>query len=172
MSGIPFHPLIVHFPIVLSVILPVAAILALLADRFRKERKYWAAVVLIHALLLGSGYLALQAGERDEERVEKVLASEAPLETHSDKAEFFVGATGLSLLVTALGLVSGPIGMSGRVLGSLASLLLLFLGFQVGHTGGELIYKHGAAAAFATDNGFGNKTGAPEGTGGGTGDED
>ena len=153
MSDIPLHPFIVHFPMVLAFFLPLAALASLVAGlRSGKGRKYWGGVILINALLLGSSFLAVHSGERDEEKVEEVLASKIPLEIHANKAEFFLEMTGVALIVSALGLAPGAIGLSGRIMGGLASLLILFLGIQVGHTGGQLIYKHGAASAFVVDN--------------------
>ena len=62
-----------------------------------------------------------------------------------------------ALLVTTMGLVPGILGMSGRILGGIASLWILLLGLQVGPTGGALVYKHGAASAFVA----GKTTGSP-----------
>jgi uncharacterized membrane protein len=151
MFDLPLHPLIVHFPMVLAAVLPLAALAALAAGfRYDKRRKYWAAVLIVNALLFGSSLLAVRTGERDEDKVEKVLASEAPLETHEENAGLFVKSTGAALAVSAMGLLPGAFGMSGRIIGGLASIALLFLGFQVGHSGGKLVYAHGATAAFTT----------------------
>ena len=158
MFDIPIHPVVVHFPLVLAAFLPLAVLGALWSGlRFGKGRKYWIIVVVVNALLFGSSFLAVQAGEKDEETVEDVLLSKVPLETHSDKAEFFLVLTGGALLVTTMGLVPGILGMSGKILGGLASLWILLLGLQVGHTGGALVYKHGAASAFVA----GKTTGSP-----------
>jgi uncharacterized membrane protein len=151
MFGMPLHPILVHFPVVLSILLPPIILIAWLASvRTTSGRKAWVAVTVFHALLLASTFAAVQTGEEDEERVEKALASEDPLETHEEKGEFLLKVTGASLLVTALGLAPGMLGLAGKALGSLASLSILFLAIQTGHSGGKLVYQHGAAAAFAT----------------------
>lgn len=161
MFDLPLHPLIVHFPLVLAVILPLATLGAMVAGfRTKANGKYWAAAVLINTLLLGSSFLAVQTGERDEEMVEKALASESPLETHEEMGEFFLKMTGVSLAVMALGLAPGVFGISGKVLGGLASVAILALGMQVGHSGGSLVYKHGAATAFTANPGSGGISGA------------
>lgn len=172
MFDLPLHPLIVHFPLVLAVILPLATLGALIAGiRAKANRKYWAGAVLVNTLLLGSSFLAVQTGEGDEERVEKALASESPLETHEEMGEIFLKVTGVSLAFMALGLAPGAFGISGKVLGSLASLAILALGMQVGHSGGSLVYKHGAASAFTAGLGSQGNSGAAaaaQGTGAGS----
>lgn len=154
MSGVPLHPLVVHFPIVLSLLLPLAALAAaVLGSRAGKPRKFWPAVLVLHALLLVSSFVAVRTGEKDEEKVEEALASDAPLESHEEKAEGFLKATGAALAVSALGLAPGAWGLAGRVLGGVGGLAILLLGMQVGHSGGALVYRHGAAAAYAAHAG-------------------
>jgi uncharacterized membrane protein len=145
----PLHPAVVHLPMALAVLVPLAAVGALLAigTRFVPPRA-WAAVVLLQALLLASGVLALETGEAEEERVEEVVA-ERFIEAHAEAAERFVWAAGLGLLVMGAGLLGGRAGRIGRVAGLVASLAVLLAGVQVGHLGGALVYEHGAAAAYA-----------------------
>lgn len=125
-----------------------------------KPSKYWALAVLLNALLFGSAFLAVQTGNKDEDRVEKILASEDPLETHEEKAEFFLKLAGAALALAALGFAPGALGLTGRVLGASASLILLAAGMQVGHSGGQLVYQHGAATAFTMDRAAGSEGGA------------
>ncbi len=174
MFGIPWHPLIVHFPIVLSVAFPLAAIAVLIIGLGRSNvRKLWVGVMVVNALLAGSGLLAMQTGEHDEERVENVLVSEGPLETHADNAQVFLYVTGLALLLSALGLSSGYWGGLGRGLGTFASVVVLVLGIRVGHSGGGLVYQHGAAAAFVGDQAVAdNANGASRSAGGKKGSEE
>jgi uncharacterized membrane protein len=153
MFDIPLHPIVVHFPIVLAILLPIVALTALgIGYRQDKGRKFWVGVVLLNILLVGSSFVAVQTGEKDEEKVEEVLISEAPLESHAEKAELFLKITAAVLFVTALGLVPGAMGLYARGIGSLASLVLVFLVIQVGHSGGQLVYKHGATAAFVANS--------------------
>ncbi len=153
MFPMPWHPVLVHFPLVLAMILPFAALAALVIG-FRsnpggKGRKYWSITVLLLALLAGSSFLAVRTGQGDEEKVEKVLASEAPLETHEEMGERLMQAAMGVLLVAALGLAPGALGLGGRVAATAGSFAILFLGLQAGHTGGRLVYQHGAGAAYA-----------------------
>ena len=80
MTGIPLHPLIVHFPIVLAVLLPISALVALWAIRKgATARRAWAAPLVIAAALAGSAFVATETGEGDEERVEDIVGDRASL---------------------------------------------------------------------------------------------
>ena len=144
----PLHPAVVHLPIALAVLVPGLALLGmLLIHRRILPSRSWALIVLLQALLVGSGWLALQTGEREEERVERVVA-ERPIESHEEAAERFLLIAGVGLVATAGGLLRGRAGAIGRVAGTLASFAVLAAGVAVGHSGGELVYKHGAASAY------------------------
>jgi len=141
----PLHPAAVHLPMALAALLPVLAAGALLAVRTRfLPPRSWAAVVLLQALLLGSGWLALETGEDEEDLVEEVVA-ERFIEDHEEAAERFMWAAGLGLLVMGAGLLPGRAGSAGRAAGLAVSLVVLWAGVQVGHQGGALVYEHGAA---------------------------
>ncbi len=151
MSSVPIHPAIVHLPLALALLVPIVALGAAVAvHRGKLPRWVWAVVLGLQAALVGSGALAMQTGERDEDRVEAIVGDSA-MEAHEETAEHFVyAAAGLTVLF-ALGLVlpraawrSGAMGLA--VIGS-AALAALAIG--VGHSGGELVYVHGAAAAHA-----------------------
>jgi len=144
----PLHPAVVHLPIALAVLMPAFALagIYLIYKGFLPGRS-WAAIVLLQALLVGSGWLALETGEDQEERVERVVA-ERHIESHEEAAERFLVIAGIGLLLAAGGLLPGRAGAAGRVAGALATLAVLAAGVSVGHSGGELVYKHGAASAY------------------------
>ncbi len=144
----PLHPAVVHLPIALAILIPGFAILAvyLIYKGFLPARS-WAAIVLLQALLVGSGWLALETGENEEDRVERVVA-ERHIDTHEEAAERFLWIAAFGLLVTGAGLLPGRGGAAGRAVGTLATLGVLAAGVSVGHSGGELVYKHGAASAY------------------------
>jgi len=56
--------------------------------------------------------------------------------------------TGIGLLGGGAGLLSGKKGAMGRVAGTVATIAVLVAGISVGHSGGELVYKHGAANTY------------------------
>lgn len=145
----PLHPAVVHVPIALAVLIPALAILAMLLIHggFLPQRS-WLLIVLLQALLVGSGWLAMETGEEEEEeRVEEIVA-ERHIEAHEDAAKRFVWLAAAGLAVCALGLLPRRAGGLGRVAGTLVAFGVLAAGVYVGHSGGELVYKYGAAAAY------------------------
>jgi uncharacterized membrane protein len=143
----PLHPAVVHLPIALAVLIPGLAMLGiLLIHKGFLPPRSWASIVLLQALLVGSGWLALETGEADEERVERVVA-ERHIEAHEGAAKRFVAFAGIGLLLVGAGLLPRRAGAAGRVVGTLAVLGVLAAGVSVGHSGGELVYVHGAANA-------------------------
>lgn len=151
MSSIPIHPAIVHLPLALALLVPIVALGAAIAvHRGKLPRWLWAAVLGLQIALVGAGAVAMQTGEHDEEKVEAVVA-EAAIETHEEAAERFVYAAGAVTLLFALGLaLPRPSWRSGAMgLAVAASVAVAGLALGVGHSGGELVYVHGAAAAHA-----------------------
>lgn len=145
----PLHPAVVHFPIVLVILLPIVAVATLLAvRRGARARRAWAIPVAVAAALTLSAWVAVQTGQQQEERVERVVAENA-LETHEEAAERFLVLSGVLLLVTLGGLAGGIVGRAGRVASTAGAFALVLAGWQVGHSGGSLVYQHGAAAAYA-----------------------
>jgi uncharacterized membrane protein len=149
----PLHPAIVHFPIVLMFLLPISAAAALWAiRRGASVTRMWAIPVIVAAALTGASWLSVETGEQQEERVEAVVPEQA-VESHADAAETFLVASALVLVVTAAGLVSATPGRAARVVATVGAVALVAAGVRVGHSGGQLVYQHGAAAAYASGSG-------------------
>ena len=91
---------------------------------------------LLQAALVGSGWMALETGEEEEGRVEHVVA-ERHIEEHEELAERFQLAGVVALVVVGAGLLPGATGGLARGAAVLATLAVLAVGVQVGHTGGE-----------------------------------
>jgi uncharacterized membrane protein len=145
----PLHPAVVHFPIVLTVLLPIFAVGALWASRRgARARRAWALPAAVAAALTLSAWLAVQTGEAQEERVERVVA-ESALEGHEEAAERFLVLSGVLLVVAAAGLAGGTLGRAARLVSTAGAFGLAAAGVQVGHGGGQLVYRHGAAGAYA-----------------------
>ncbi len=144
----PLHPVAVHLPIALAILIPGLALLAALSIRgeFLPSRIWWA-VVLLQALLVGSAYLAVETGENEEERVEHVIEHDL-IEDHEEAAKRFRLAALLTLAPVGLGLLSGRWGWIGRLVHISFSLLVLAASLSTGRLGGELVYRHGAAEAY------------------------
>ena len=144
----PLHPAVVHLPLALAILVPVLAFLAILAvQRAWLPPRVWVAVVILQALLAGSAWFAEETGHDQEERVEKIVG-EDPIETHEEAAERLVTLAACVLALTAAGLAPGRIGRMSRWASGLASLAVLAAGISVGHSGGELVYRYGAASAY------------------------
>lgn len=47
-------------------------------------------------------------------------------------------------------MLGGTLGSASRLVGSAGAVLFLLPTFQVGASGGELVYEHGAASAYVT----------------------
>jgi uncharacterized membrane protein len=148
MSGIPLHPLVVHFPIVLVTLLPISVGIALwMIRKGTTPRRVWAVPVALAAALALSAWVATQTGESQEDRVERVVARGA-LHGHEEAAERFLVLSGVLVLVTAAGLSRGNVGRAARLVSAVGALGLVAAGVQVGHTGGTLVYREGAANAY------------------------
>ncbi|HEX6134662.1 MAG TPA: DUF2231 domain-containing protein [Longimicrobiales bacterium] len=144
----PLHPMVVHFPIVLVVLLPFFAVGALLMiRRGSAPRRIWALPLLVAAALVASAFVALRTGEAEEDRVERIVSEDA-LHAHEEAAERFVVLAGVLLLVATAGLAGGALGTAARGLTAAGALGLVIAGVQVGRAGGELVYEHGAANAY------------------------
>ena len=144
----PLHPVIVHMPIALTVLVPLFAIGALWAIRRGAHmRRAWGLAVGMLALLLVSGWAALQTGQGEEEKVEGVV-SESALERHEEAAEAFLIATGVVLLLASAGFARGRVGSGARGIATVGTVALIGAGYNVGHSGGALVYSEGAGMAY------------------------
>lgn len=148
----PLHPAVVHFPIVLMLFLPVVAFATLWAiRRGANTRRAWAIPLGVAGLLTLSSWVSVETGEQQSERVERVVPDQ-PMESHEEFAEVFFMVSGGVLAVAAAGMLNGRIGRSARVIATLGAVGLAAAGIPVGHSGGQLVYKHGAAGAYAQPN--------------------
>ena len=164
--GIPLHPLVVHFPIVLALLLPISAVVALWAIRKgTTPRRAWAVPLAFSAALALSAWVATQTGEAQEDRVERVVARGA-LHGHEESAERFLVLSGVLVLVAAGGLARGTVGGAARYVSAVGAVVLVAAAAQVGHSGGTLVYRHGAASAYTdarvADNREVGSPGSPE----------
>ncbi len=149
----PLHPMIVHFPIVLSVLLPIVAFGALYAIKGgARPMRAWGVAIAMSAALTASAWVAVETGEDQEERVEAVVG-EAPLDAHASAGEALMVTSVAVLMVLALGLMPGDRGRLARYVGAAGTLVMGVMAYRVGHSGGELVYTHNAAAAYAAPGG-------------------
>lgn len=155
MDTLPLHPALVHLPIALGVIMPVVAGgLALAWWRGWLPARGWLIAVALQAALVATGVAALRTGGAEEERVERVVP-EAAIEAHEEAAEGFVmgGGAVLAVMIAAAALGRRRVGVAVAGVAALGTVAVLGLGYQAGHAGGELVYRHGAASAYGAPAG-------------------
>jgi hypothetical protein len=140
----------VHLPLGLAFVIPILAIgfaWALWTERIRPRA--WVAIVALQTVLLGAGLAAMNTGEREEERVDRIVP-EAALEQHEEYAEQFMWATAATLVLAGLVLTSRKRSITRFLtLATVAGTLIVAVGaVRVGHAGGRLVYVHNAGAAY------------------------
>ena len=146
MFDLPLHPIVVHFPIVLGALLPFLGILLWWAiKKWQLPPKVWALVSVVALVYTLSATGAVLLGEEDEEKVEKVV-SEHVIEEHEEAGELIPWVAGTLFLVSLGGL---SVRYSKQAQMALIALSLIAVAplINAGHTGGELVYEHGAAVA-------------------------
>ena len=159
----PLHPAVVHFPIVLMFLLPLAALGAVwYRRRYPERRGAWLLTTAIAGALTLSAWVAVETGERDEEKVEEAVP-EASLEAHEEAAQRFLLLSAGVLVLAGAGLLRGRIGATARLATTAGAFGLVGAGALVGHSGGQLVYRHGAAAAYvAAGSAAGDAAGGTE----------
>ena len=146
MFDLPLHPAIVHLPLGLAFVMPVAALFLVL--RASDERRTAWLVVALQAVLVVGALASLRTGEGDEERVEQVVP-EAAIEVHEERAELFLwlSVAVLAGFVVAAAVREPKVRQVAAGVSLAGALAVTGVGVAVGHAGGELVYTHGAAAA-------------------------
>ena len=149
----PLHPAVVHFPVVVAVFLPLLVAGALWAiRRGSNARRAWLFPLAGTLAVVVSAWVAVQTGGADAKRVEHIV-SEMTIEGHEEMAEAFL-AVSVGVAVAAIaGLIGGLAGRVARIATGIGALVLVALLARVGHSGGQLVYRYGAATAYVPANG-------------------
>jgi uncharacterized membrane protein len=144
----PLHPAVVHFPLVLAVLFPFVAAVALYASRRPGAgRGAWLALGAMALLLVGSAWLSIETGQQQEDVVERVV-SEGLVSGHEEAAEGLLIGSVVLLGVVLAGFARGKAGSAMRWASLVGGVAVLGLAFRVGASGGALVYEHGAASAY------------------------
>jgi len=152
-NSVPLHPALVHLPLGLAFVLPALAIgFAWAMWKGKIQPRAWLAIVLLQAVLLGAGLVALKSGHNEEDRVESVV-SESALQRHEALAEQFLWITGITLVAAGVVLVLRRPGavQALTAVTVLGTFLVAGAAVRVGHAGGQLVYVHNAAAAYTSN---------------------
>jgi uncharacterized membrane protein len=146
---VPFHPIIVHFPLALTFILPfLILIFALMIKKNKMSHQAWLIVVGLQVLTTVSGYVSLETGEDAEEVVERVVEKKF-IHEHEERAEIFVGSTVVALIISVVAFfLRKELQFLVKLFVCLISLVSCFLAYRTGESGGELVYVHGGASAY------------------------
>lgn len=146
----PLHPVIVHLPLAITFLLPILVLVfawAIKAGKMNKE--LWLVIVGLQLLVTVTGYIALETGETDEEKVSAIVGKDV-IHQHEEAAEIFVGTT---VIVLASGIVvwflQPAFQDKGRFAVVLISLLPVFFAFRAGQLGGNIVYRLGGGSAHA-----------------------
>lgn len=151
MEALPLHAKLVHLPIALAVLMPLLTSGLLFAWwRDWYPKRTWALAVVAQALLFVSAWFAMNTGSSEEERVERFVPEQA-IEVHEEAAETFLWGSGLVLALVLLPLLLKKRQAAHTAAGVaiVGTAVVLLLGFRVGEAGGALVYRYGAAAAYA-----------------------
>lgn len=150
---VPLHPMIVHFPMAITMILPVLILVfAYMIKMNKMTPKSWLIVVGLQLAVVITGYVALETGETEEHTVEKVVSKKL-IHEHEEAAEVFVGSTVLALVLSiAAFFIRKEIQFPIKLTVGVISLISCFLAYRTGMLGGELVYKHGAASAYSVES--------------------
>ena len=149
---LPLHPVIVHFPVALTLffLFVYPALLLWIGNR-EDRQKTWAVVPALALLLVLLSYGALFTGEQDEELVEQVVSHEA-LEAHEHAAEYFFYFSWVPFLISLAGIKPWKGRKPARWITVLVQVVLVFLMLDAAHKGGKLVYEEGAARAHYEQN--------------------
>jgi uncharacterized membrane protein len=149
------HPLVIHFPIALLLVVPFLIVVGALRPPEKGQIILYVALALMIAGTLGT-FLALATGEAAGKIAERTPQIDAVLERHEELAEATrISFSVLTVVFAAILLVPRILGkVSGRLIST--ALPLVFLLFyaagmllltNTAHNGGRLVHEFGVKAA-------------------------
>lgn len=146
---VPFHPVMVHFPIALSFILPILILVfAFMIKSQKMSHQAWLVIIGLQIVTTVTGYVALDSGEKEEHQVATVM-DKKHIHHHEESAEIFVGSTVLALVISiAAYFLRKEIQFYLHLGICLMAMISCYLVYQTGSSGGELVYRYGAANAY------------------------
>lgn len=153
LQTMPNHPFLVHLPLALAFVLPLLSFGVWVAVwRDALPTRAWMIVLALQVVLTGTGFVAMESGEEEEERVEEIVPHDA-MEEHEEAGERFAKWNVPVLLLTLLPLVvfrsrkNRQLVLMATSCAAMATSALFAL--NTGQSGGALVYQHQAARAYA-----------------------
>jgi uncharacterized membrane protein len=146
---LPFHPIAVHFPIALSILMPfLVLIFALMIKTGKMSSTAWLVIIGLQIFLTASGYVSLESGENEEDTVARIV-DKTIIHEHEESAEIFVGATVITLVLSiATFFLKKEIQYLAQLAIVLLGLVNGYLAFKTGEQGGKIVYKYKAPNAY------------------------
>jgi uncharacterized membrane protein len=141
-SDLPFHPLFVHAPIVLTFLIPIIALLLMIKFRNNQEFNYWNFILILNILLVVSTYFALFTGDIEHELLEHSPYLKQAIEQHEKFAEsFFV----LSIFILAISFLGHTKFSFYKIMRILTLIVYFFIAIPIviyiAHLGGKIVYE-------------------------------
>lgn len=150
MLDLPLHPVVVHFPITLGLLLPIFSIILLVGiKKGMLNPQAWGLASFLAGLYFLTALVAVNLGEDEEETVKPYVIHEV-LEEHEEAGDLIPWIAGGIFLLTLT-----PLALKYRTHLQILTILVSALGvaplIDAGHSGGKLVYIYGAAAAYPSD---------------------
>lgn len=145
----PLHPMMVHLPLGLALILPVIILTFMILIRLKKiSDSMWIMIMSLQAFLVAIGHLTIATGENEEDLVRTIIDRKI-VSMHELDAEMFVGSVVIGLVISVMGYFANKKYQFKSQVAVLAiSIITILLAVNVGRSGAALVYKHGAAQVY------------------------
>jgi hypothetical protein len=150
MSSLPLHPAIVHVPLGVALVLPLAAaVLTIAVWKGKLPRVALAVVTGLLLVLVAGGFTAMTFGDRDAKQAALVAPRDA-IEEHEEAADLFVWVA-VGILALSVVPLLAPARLAPRLgaLVTVGTVVVAGLAVNVGEKGGDLVFQHGAGVQAA-----------------------
>lgn len=142
MFDLPLHPIAVHFPIAIGMLMPLLIIIVILGiKRWSWPQQIWNVLVVFQFVCVVSSFAAVNLGEKDEDRIKSSVSSEM-LEEHEELGEKVPWTSGILLIVMLVPLFTQRKQKMFMAFSLACSLGLCVHLIVTGHTGGKLVYSN------------------------------
>lgn len=141
MFNLPLHPIVVHFPIAIGSIMPIAMGFVIFGiRRWQWPTQTWWLVILLQGIVFASALTALKTGEMEEDHAEKKV-SEQLIHEHEEWGEKVPVTAGIVFALTLLPLWIRKKSKALMMTSLVASIGLVVVLIFTGHSGGKMVYN-------------------------------